>query len=234
MKKVSVIIVLLTVMGSLCAQEKQAEILEAHGTVELQDGASAEWRAAAPGDTLEKHTVISTGFRSTALISLGDSFLSIRPLTRLALEELVQKDNVEETRLYLRTGRVRAEVKSPEGVRADFTVRSPIATASVRGTSFEFDTLHLYVNEGLVRMESGSGQVVYVDEGQRSYVDESNQRMIPPFEAEAALLTPAFSDLANTAAESHGRDYAPPPAPGLPDLPDLPDLSPLNIETGWD
>jgi hypothetical protein len=225
MKKSWAFILLLTCIGSVSAQEGRAVILEARGTVEIQDGGSAEWRIAGPGDTFGKNAVISTGFKSIALIALGDSRLSVRPLTRLTLEELAQGDTAEEVRLRLRTGRVRAEVRPPAGLQTDFTVRSPIATASVRGTSFEFDTLHLYVNDGTVLLEGGNGQMVYVDEGQRSYVDESEQRVIPPFEAEAALLTPVLYELTNTGSNTGA--YA--PAITAPEV----SLSPVNIEAEW-
>jgi hypothetical protein len=95
----------------------------------------------------------------------------------------------------------------------------------VRGTSFEFDTRHLYVNDGRVLLEGGNGQTVYVDAGQRSYVDESEQRVIPPFEAEAALLTPTLAELTNTGSDTGG--YAP-----VITVPEV-DLSPVSIEAEW-
>jgi glycine/D-amino acid oxidase-like deaminating enzyme len=225
MKKVFVFMLLLAGIWSVFAQEGQAVILEVRGTVEIQDGGSAEWRAATPGNSIGKNAVISTGFKSIALIALGDSRLSIRPLTRLTLEALIQRDDTEEVSLHLRTGRVRADVRPPVGGRTNFTVRSPIATASVRGTSFEFDTRHLYVNDGCVLLEGGNGQMVYVDEGQRSYVDESEQRVIPPFEAEATLLTPTLAELADTGSDTGG--YAP-----VITVPKA-DLSPVSIEAEW-
>jgi hypothetical protein len=207
MKQSCVFVLLLAGIWSISAQERQAVILGAQGTVEIQDEGLPEWRAVTPGDTLGKNAVISTGFKSNALVSLGDSRLSILPLTRLTLEELVQRDAAEEAGLYLRTGRVRADVRPPAGSRTDFTVRPPIATASVRGTDFEFDTRHLYVDNGRVLLEGSNGQMVYVEGGQRSYIDESEQRVIPPFEAEAALLTPTLSELTNTG--SNTGSYAP-------------------------
>jgi hypothetical protein len=205
MKTVFVWIFFLAGMWGAFAQSGQARVIEAHGTVELQDEGSAEWRAAMAGDSIGKNTVVSTGFKSSALITLGDSRVIVRALTKLTLEELVQRNGAEEIGLYLRAGRIRAEVRPPEGLSSAFTVRSPIATASVRGTDFEFDTSHLYVETGLVLLEGAGGQTVYVDAGQRSYVDESAQRLMPPFEIEAALLTPVLSELANTGGNTGGR-----------------------------
>ncbi|MDR0720743.1 MAG: FecR family protein [Treponema sp.] len=225
MRKVFVSMLLLAGIAGVFAQEGQTVILDVQGTVEIQDGGSAEWRAAAPGDSIGKNTTISTGFKSIALISLGNSRLSVRPLTRLTLEELVQRDNTEDVRLHLRTGRVRAEVRPPAESRTDFTVRSPVATASVRGTDFEFDTRHLYVNDGRVLLENSNGQMVFVDKGQRSYVEESEQRVIPPFEVEAALLTPILAELTNTGSDTGG--YAP-----IITAPEA-DLSPVSVEAEW-
>ncbi|MDR1411760.1 MAG: FecR family protein [Spirochaetaceae bacterium] len=224
MKTVLVCMLVLAGTWGAFAQSGPARFIEVRGTVEIQDAGSAEWRAASPGDFIGKNTVVSTGFKSSALISLGDSRLSVRPLTRLTLEELIQRDSTEEINVYLRTGRIRAEVRPPPGMHSDFTVRAPMATASVRGTDFEFDTTHLYVDSGLVLMEGAGGQTVYVDAGQRSYVDESSQRVMPPFEAEAALLSPVLSELANTGSDtgSYGPEIT---APG--------DVSALGIETEW-
>jgi hypothetical protein len=149
-------------------------------------------------------------------------------LTRLTLEELVQRDSTEEVGLYLRTGRIRAEVRPPLDSRTDFTIRSPIATASVRGTDFEFDTRRLYVDSGRVLLEGAGGQTVYVDAGQRSYVDESAQRVIPPFEAETALLTPILSELTNTGSATGG--YG--PAITTLTAPEV-SLSPVSVEADW-
>jgi hypothetical protein len=200
------ILVLAGIQGAF-AQGGQAKFIEVRGSVEIQDEGSTEWKAASPGDSIGKNTVVSTGFKSTAVISLGESRLSVRPLTRLTLEEIVKRDTTEEVDLYLRTGRVRAEVTPPSGLRIDFTVRSPTATASVRGTGFEFDTRRLYVDSGRVLLQGSNGQRVYVEAGQRSYIDESEQRLVRPFEAETALLKPAFSEMGNTGGDT--RDYAP-------------------------
>jgi ferric-dicitrate binding protein FerR (iron transport regulator) len=134
-------------------------------------------------------------------------------LTRLTLEELVQRDGAEEVGLYLRTGRIRAEVRPPVDSRTDFTIRSPIATASVRGTDFEFDTRRLYVDKGRVLLEGARGQTVYVDAGQRSYVDES------------AFLSPVLSELTNTGITTGGY------GPAITTL-TAPEVN-VSIETDW-
>jgi hypothetical protein len=180
------------------SQNLQARFLEVSGRVEIKEAGSSDWKTAAPGLSIGGNTVISTGLKSSALIALGSSRLEVRPLTMLTLEELSQRDGAEETSLYLRTGRVLARVNRPTGLSVDFTVKSPTVTASVRGTSFEFDGINLWVEEGLALLASPQGQRVYVAEGQRSRVDEGNQnRIVPPFELETALLQPLIHELAD-------------------------------------
>jgi hypothetical protein len=180
------------------AQDHLAQFLETSGTVEIQEPGSSLWTPAAAGMTLTRNTVISTGFRSTAVVALADSTLSIRPLTRLTLEEILQQENNTEVRLYLQSGRVRADVAPPSGGQTDFSVRSPTVTASVRGTAFEFDTLHLIVENGRVRYIGANGQSLSVDQGEQSYIDETENRLIPPFEIAHTLLTPRLPELTET------------------------------------
>jgi hypothetical protein len=66
-----------------------------------------------------------------------------------------------------------------------------MATASVRGTSFEFDTERLTVDEGRVQYFIDNGRKVYVAAGETSYVDETGNTVISPFEAAVELLVPA-------------------------------------------
>jgi hypothetical protein len=173
----------------LPAQEA-AFFREINGTVEIKAPGST-WVSAAAGDRIEKDTVISTGFKSTAVLVVGDSVISVRPVTRLSLEEIVRSRNGEKVSLHLRTGRIRADVKPPAEGNIDFTVRSPIATASVRGTSFEFDTETLRVDEGRVEYSLDNGRGTRVAAGGVSYVDETSNTVVNPFDTAAELLNPA-------------------------------------------
>ncbi|MDR2109763.1 MAG: FecR family protein [Spirochaetaceae bacterium] len=164
----------------------QAVFVEIQGTVEVQAAGSEDWTAAVRGGGIAPGAVISTGFKSSAIVSLGSSRIQIRPVTRLTLEELIQKAGGDEVKLFVRAGRIRADVRSPEGRTIEFTVRSPIATASVRGTSFEFDTVNIRVDSGLVRYASAQGQTVYVAQGESAYVDDAERRMVSPQETAAS------------------------------------------------
>jgi hypothetical protein len=198
----------------LHAQEA-AFFREVNGTVEIKAPGSVEWVNAVKGDRIEKNTIISTGFRSTAIVILGDSVITVRPVTRLSLEEIIRNQNGEEISLYLQTGKVHAEVKPPAGENIDFTVRSPSVTASVRGTSFEFDTENLRVDEGRVQYSLANGRKVSVAAGGRSYVNEISNTVISPFEAAVEFLSPAlpFGSGSGSPAGDSAPAFISPPAP---------------------
>jgi hypothetical protein len=158
-------------IGEVYAQEAapgEAYIREFSGTVEVKTPGATAWRAARKGERIQLDTVISTGLKSSALIVLGNSTITVRPLTRLNLEELQRAQQNESVTLRLHTGRIRADVKPPEEGRTDFTIRSPTVTASVRGTAFDFDGINLRVDQGRVYVTGGDGIGLFVGAGQES------------------------------------------------------------------
>jgi hypothetical protein len=189
MKKV-LVIVLVMITGAVWAQSPRAVIKELRGTVETKAPGAAEWQAAELGQELERETLLSTGFKSEAVIELGDSTLLARPLTRLTLGEIAAAAGSDRIEVQLRTGRIRADVRPPAGGAVDFTVRSPMATASVRGTSFEFDTFTLRVDEGTVSFSGADNTAVYVAAGQSSAPDTVSGRTAPAVETVVALAPP--------------------------------------------
>jgi hypothetical protein len=148
MKRLGLLFVVSLII-TMQATAQTAVIREMTGTVELKSG-GADWVSAKAGDVIQKAMMISTGFKSTAILSVGSSTITVRPLTRLSLEELINQDETETINLGLSTGRVRVEVNPPAGSRANFNVQTPSSTASVRGTSFEMDTVSIRVLTGAV------------------------------------------------------------------------------------
>jgi hypothetical protein len=176
-------------MGALgYAQEARATIQDLQGTVELKAPGSDVWQPAVSGQELEQETLVSTGFRSSALIVLGNSTILVRPLTRLSLREIqVRAGRIE---IELRAGRVRAEVKPVDDKGMTFTVRSPVTTSSVRGTVFDIDTLNLRVEEGTVAFSGLDNTVVYVQAGQSSSPDQVTGKVAVPVEITASRTPP--------------------------------------------
>ena len=167
MRKFFVFIIIALAIAPVLSAQTQAVVKEISGKVEVKTG-SADWQPAKTGMKFDTGASISTGFNSTAVLDLGTSVLTVRPLTRLQLAELIKREASVSTTLVLRVGKVKAEVKKVEGVRQDFTLRSAQATASVRGTLFEFDGVSVQVTDGLVVFTNSLGQGVGVAGGERS------------------------------------------------------------------
>ena len=203
--------ILLFAANGLFAQ--QAVIRDIAGTVEVKHAGNDTWEAAQRGQILAGDSSVSTGFRSTALIALGNTLLTVRPLTRLTITELSQNRDPEKIDLNLEAGRIRAEVNPPDNAGLDFTVRSSAATASVRGTVFEFDTFNLLVTEGTVEFSGALGSSVLIDAGGTGYLTDRDRRAVrlpststaqlrPDLPFASEILQPAEVDRSPTGAAS--------------------------------
>jgi hypothetical protein len=135
----SLLFLAVTMFAPQLLDAQEAEIRELTGTVEVQRAGTERLRTAEKGMKVQSGDIIVTGFKSTALLKIGDAVLTVRPLTRLTLEEIVQNQGSNAATITLQSGRVRAELTPSSGGRTDFTVRSPSATASVRGDIYEED-----------------------------------------------------------------------------------------------
>jgi hypothetical protein len=164
--------------------QAQAKVQSFTGKVEILSAQQA-WVAVRPGMVLPLGTTISTGFNSTAVLQLGASVLQVKPLTRLRLNELVAREGTVSTDLFLQVGKIRAEVKSAEGLAQDFKVKSPVSTAAVRGTGFEYDGYELYVFEGTVSYSSLTGQSRSYSPGEQG----GSNGFDSPTDAEQQLLS---------------------------------------------
>jgi len=173
---------------SQSAFAQDAFIDQLTGTVEIKGPKETSFKTASKGDKLSKDTIISTSFKSYAIIKIGGTTITVRPLTNLSLAEIQKSEETETLNVNLQSGRVRVEVKPAAGTKALTTVSSPSSTASVRGTNFEFDTNNLYVNEGTVSFVGNNGQNVLVGAGGSSQVDYTGQVSNPRDERNANLM----------------------------------------------
>jgi hypothetical protein len=190
MKKTGLVFLLFVGAALLGAQT--AVIREISGTVEVKQPGAAAWETAQIGQVLNTAALISTGFKSAALLSIGNSDITVRALTRLSLEEIIATQNGEQVLLRLRTGRIRANVKPPVGGTTSFTVRSPIATASVRGTVFEFDGVRLQVDEGRVYLTGANAAGAYIGAGHEASAEEQTGKIATAIETIKEALSPAL------------------------------------------
>ncbi|MDR0494471.1 MAG: FecR family protein [Treponema sp.] len=178
MKKILCASVMLSVISAFVYAESGI-IREFSGDVQLKHSGSSTFVPAQSGSEVAQDTVVSTGFKSTAIIAVGSSTVVVQPLTRLSLAEIQTSAGTETINMNLQSGRVKVEVKPPAGTKANFSVQSPSATASVRGTSFEFDTRNLKVSEGTVSFLGGDGIIMLVSAGGESFVGNDGRAADP-------------------------------------------------------
>jgi hypothetical protein len=176
-------------------------IKELTGTVELKLPGARDFVPAKTGDRINQDTVISTGFKSGALVEVGIAVITVRPLTCLTLKEIGSDTKGENINMNLRAGRVRVELTPPAGTKASMSVSSPAATASVRGTRFDFDTRNIYVESGAVAFKGSRGGSTRVNAGKRGRLDNSDKVYAPVDTMTSELLprVPVGSELTQSA-----------------------------------
>lgn len=129
-----------------------ARVISVSGKAEVDRNNS--WIPLQKDALINEGEVISTGFKSELLIKYKDSVMKLGSLTRITLEKLASTDKKDDVSVYLNTGTIRSTVNHSENRRISYTVRNPIAVASVRGTDFDMD--------GLANVDCYSGGVVVV------------------------------------------------------------------------
>ena len=159
------------------------------GTVELMRPGSSVYVPAKVGDQVTGNTTISTGFKSSALVKAGSAVITVRPLTKLTFAEISAAAGTETINVNLQTGRVRVDVNPPAGSRSNTSVRGPSATASVRGTSFTFDTRNITVQKGTVAFKGKRGGVMLVSAGSSSQL-KPDDTVTDPIIINAVTLLP--------------------------------------------
>lgn len=137
MKKLVLLLLvsIFSISFSFAASTDVAIVNSVVGKVEVQVNES--WIQVKNGDILSSGSVISTGFKSSAVLYIGDSLIEVRALSRLTIEEIVEQNQNYNTTMFLDAGSIKADIKKSENKRVGFKVRTTVATASVRGTSGE-------------------------------------------------------------------------------------------------
>lgn len=148
MKRVSLIFVFLFIC--LTALSASVKVVSFTGKVKVKYPGDRRWSRLSVGDSLPSKAVVSTGFNSKIVLDVGNATLDVLPLTRMTVSEVTESSDTISTSLFLQGGKIKADVSKVEGKIHDFKIKSPVATASVRGTSFLFAGNTLYVERGIV------------------------------------------------------------------------------------
>jgi hypothetical protein len=104
------------------------------------------------------------------LLEIGSAVIAVRPLTRLTLTEISASQGTETLNVGFQAGRIRVDVNPPAGTKAAMTVTSPSATASVRGTGYDFNGRTLHVYHGTVSFQGNKGYAKDVGAGSTSSI----------------------------------------------------------------
>ena len=184
------VLVFLMIFAALSVFAQNGVLRELSGSVELKTSSSSSFVAANVGDQVAQDTIISTGFKSTALVEIGSTLIAVRPLTRLTLTEIRSSTGTETLNVNLAAGRVKVDVNPPAGTRASMSVTSPSATASVRGTSLLMDLLNCKTLEGTVDYKQLQGAFSYLVKAGLTASVGSDGNVIDPVAAYFASLKP--------------------------------------------
>lgn len=187
------------VFAGFSASALEAKFVSIEGKVEILEGGM--WIPVEEGDIIqERGAVISTGFKSNAVVSVKGTNFTLGPLTRITIENMVAMENKDSTQIYIDSGSLKANVSSSDGRKVGFKVRSAVATASVRGTEFKVTSSgRLSVTQGLVSFggpEASSAEVAK---------SEDNSTDVAPSEENNAGTVASANETSdgNVAAEEH-------------------------------
>ena len=111
-----------------------AKVTYVKGKVEVSRGSG--WVSLKVGDVINEAETISTGFQSEARINYNGSVMAVPALSRVTLEALQSSGSKDTVSIKVDTGAVRSKVTHTEGKRIEYTARTPVGVASVRGTDF--------------------------------------------------------------------------------------------------
>lgn len=200
-KSIIKLFVALIVLFAVCspAFSDNARVTFVKGKAEVLQ--NDKWVQLNVGDTLAKADVVSTGFQSELRIEYGGSVISLGALSRMTFETLATSDKKDNVSVYLNTGAVRSKVTHTQEKRVAYTVKSPVAVASVRGTDFTFTASGtITCNEGAVvvypnmdniggRVRAASSDEKTSSESEEEVSDESSDELAGDYGPANALTS---------------------------------------------
>ena len=162
MKKIISFVFAAFVTASLLfAGEFSAEVVSVSGKAEVLVGSA--WKSLATGDSLKSGDMIQTGFKSSVVLKVKNSTVNVSALTRMTVEQLSDNPEKDNVRLFVKSGGISSDVKKTDARKVGFTVRTPVATASVRGTEFsvqnKFNSTDVNTTRGSVAVWRGKNSV---------------------------------------------------------------------------
>lgn len=230
MKRIVLSILLLVagLAGVYAATADKAEVISFTGKAEYETPQG--WVPVAVGTVLDQGTVISTGFKSSVVLAIGESRFTVAALSRISIDKLTENDSNYDTEMSLSTGKLKMNVKSKPGKSTAFTVRSPTATASVRGTSGIISAAgQLQSLTGVWAMAPiGSGKPIEV-KGTQSAKITAPTAVETPQQTSIAAATVASSATSSLASQEAVASAGAPPVNTQQTTPDVAPVTTGNI-----
>jgi hypothetical protein len=156
---------------SLCfyVNPQDISLYSVTGLVKIKaDENAANWTVAKAGQKLALGNLVFTGLDSTAIIQTVNAKIEVKALSQASVKSLVEtKDNIV-TDVYVKYGKIKANVDKNKEVKTLFKVRSANSTASVRGTIFTFGESTLFVEDGTVQLVNDYENSALVQKGERA------------------------------------------------------------------
>ena len=202
-----IIAVLLAVFTCGSVFAASAKVTYVKGKVEVSRG--NEWVSLKVGDVVNESETISTGFQSEARLNYNGSVMAVPALSRITLEALQSSGTKETVSIKVDTGAVRSKVTHTEGKRIEYTARTPVGVASVRGTDFA-----VFANG---RAKVFSGAIAYYKASDFKMPDLSGATSDGDEGEEEGDSAPAVVDTPAPAVEDQGPATATTPAAEIVD-----------------
>ncbi len=136
-----------------------AQILSLEGTVTLKQDKENDWKAAQPGTEVGLGGQILTHANSTCQVGIGGNIVKLSPNSGALISSL------DPAKIELQSGKIFTLVRSLNP-GSTFAVRTPVAVATARGTAWSQDLQSIEAFENVVHIESASGDVMDLNQGQ--------------------------------------------------------------------
>jgi hypothetical protein len=142
MKSKYLVLALALLAQGASAQQFTAQLAKADGEVTVRRDGGA-WELAEAGRNLTEADEIATGVDSTAAVKFSDGTeMQLKELTQIRVGKLAGAAERKKVEIELRVGEVSASVKPRKTVDTNFDIKTPTATASVRGTEIREVSYH--------------------------------------------------------------------------------------------
>jgi hypothetical protein len=173
----------LLVAGALSAGQPvlaiTAKVSDFSGELAFRLG-EGEWADAAKGQELKPEMELCTGPGSEATIGFSDgSAVKLKEMSQLRVGELLSAENRVKVEMLLRSGQMEAQVNPKKVAGTDFSVTTPNATASVKGTKLSISYTpqtgtFTQTLTGSVLVSTESGETT-ANGGDSSKIDSENE-----------------------------------------------------------